>query len=88
MARLPELEEFAAEHGLPLISIADSSGTGARNEKLVLGFSEARSDGGRDHTAFVYESVLDGEQQPGLVLGRVDGEQKRAGAGALRVPHR
>jgi 3,4-dihydroxy 2-butanone 4-phosphate synthase/GTP cyclohydrolase II len=76
MARLPELEEFAAEHKLPLISIADLIRYRRQNEKLVRRVSEARiPTAGGDHTAFVYESVLDGEQHLALVLGRVDGEQ-------------
>src|ERR1700688_1517117 len=35
MARLPELEVFAAEHGLPLITIADLIRYRRRHEKLV-----------------------------------------------------
>jgi 3,4-dihydroxy 2-butanone 4-phosphate synthase/GTP cyclohydrolase II len=76
MARLPELEVFAAEHGLPLISIADLIRYRRQNEMLVRKVSEARiPTRAGDYTAFVYESILDGEQHLALVLGHVDGEQ-------------
>ncbi|HEY3943396.1 MAG TPA: bifunctional 3,4-dihydroxy-2-butanone-4-phosphate synthase/GTP cyclohydrolase II [Acidimicrobiales bacterium] len=74
MARLPELERFAKTHGLPLISIADLIRYRRQNEKLVRRVSEARipTDAG-EYRAYVYESVLDGEQHLALVLGEVEG---------------
>jgi len=74
MARLPELERFAERHGLHLISIADLIRYRRRTEKLVRRVSEARipTDAG-DHTAYVYESVIDGEQHLALVKGDVAG---------------
>jgi 3,4-dihydroxy 2-butanone 4-phosphate synthase/GTP cyclohydrolase II len=74
MARLPELERFAARHGLPIISIAELIRYRRRNEKLVRRVSEARipTEGG-SFTAYVYESVLDGEQHLALVMGDVAG---------------
>jgi 3,4-dihydroxy 2-butanone 4-phosphate synthase/GTP cyclohydrolase II len=76
MARLAELEQFASEHHLPLISIADLIRYRRQNEKLVRRVSEARiPTAAGDHTAYVYESILDGEQHLALVLGEVDGEQ-------------
>jgi len=76
MARLPELEVFAAKHGLPLISIADLIRYRRQNEMLVRKVSEARiPTRAGDYTAFVYESILDGEQHLALVLGHVEGEQ-------------
>ena len=71
MARLPELERFAKKHDLPLISIADLIRYRRQNEKLVRRVSEARiptEDG--EFRAYVYESVLDGEQHLALVHGR------------------
>ena len=89
MARLPELERFAERHGLPLISIADLIRYRRRTEKLVRRVSEARipTEAG-EYTAYVYESVLDGEQHLALVLGDVAGQRRRAGPGALRMPDR
>ena len=88
MARLPELERFAERHGLPLISIAELIRYRRRTEKLVRRVSEARIPTGQGaFSAYVYESVLDGEQHLALVMGDVDGG-RRPGAGALRVPDR
>jgi 3,4-dihydroxy 2-butanone 4-phosphate synthase/GTP cyclohydrolase II len=75
MARLPELEAFAATHRLPLISIADLIRYRRQHEMLVRRVSEARiPTASGDHTAYVYESILDGEQHLALVMGHVDGE--------------
>jgi 3,4-dihydroxy 2-butanone 4-phosphate synthase/GTP cyclohydrolase II len=67
MARLPDLERFAEEHGLLIVTIADLISYRRRWEKLVHRVSEARiptafgsfkavgyeSDDGRTHVAFV-----------------------------------
>jgi 3,4-dihydroxy 2-butanone 4-phosphate synthase/GTP cyclohydrolase II len=72
MARLPELEEFAATHGLPLVSIADLIRYRRQHEKLVRRVAEASLP--TEHglfQAFVFESVLDGEQHLALVYGDI-----------------
>jgi 3,4-dihydroxy 2-butanone 4-phosphate synthase/GTP cyclohydrolase II len=76
MARLPDLERFAARHGLKLISIADLIRHRRQSEKLVKRIAEARipTQWG-DFTAYAYESLLDGEQHLALVKGSVHGEQ-------------
>ena len=75
MARLPELESFAAEHGVLLITIADLIRYRRRREKLVRRVAEARipTEWG-DFTCYVYESLLDGEQHIALMKGVVQGE--------------
>ena len=89
MARLPELERFAAAHGLPLISIADLIRSRRQHEKLVKRVAEARiPTRWGDFTAYAYESLLDGEQHLAMVKGAVQGEAGRARAGPLRVPDR
>jgi 3,4-dihydroxy 2-butanone 4-phosphate synthase/GTP cyclohydrolase II len=76
MARLPELERFAKKHDLPIISIADLIRYRRRNEKLVRLVSEARIPAaGGEFRAYVYESVLDGEQHLALVMGEVAGHE-------------
>jgi len=76
MARLPDLERFAEQHGLPLISIAELIRYRRRTEKLVRRVSEARIPvAGGAFSAYVYESVLDGEQHLALVMGDVAGEK-------------
>ena len=76
MARLPELEEFAEEHDLLLISIADLIRYRRQKDKLVKRIAEARipTQYG-DFTCYAYESVLDGEQHLALVKGAVQGEE-------------
>jgi 3,4-dihydroxy 2-butanone 4-phosphate synthase/GTP cyclohydrolase II len=72
MARLPELEEFAASHGLPLVSIADLIRYRRQHEKLVRRVAEASLP--TEHglfQAFVFESVLDAEQHLALVYGDI-----------------
>jgi 3,4-dihydroxy 2-butanone 4-phosphate synthase/GTP cyclohydrolase II len=75
MARLPQLEAFAAEHDLKLITIADLIRHRRQSEKLVRRVAEARipTEWG-DFTAFAYESILDGEQHLALVKGDVSGQ--------------
>jgi 3,4-dihydroxy 2-butanone 4-phosphate synthase/GTP cyclohydrolase II len=72
MARQPELRRFAREHDLHMISIADLIRYRRRTEKLVRRVSEARiPTGWGDFQAFVYESVLDGEQHLAMVRGDI-----------------
>ena len=73
MARLPELEAFAQRHNLPLVSIADLIRYRLHHEKLVRRIAEASlpTEYGQ-FQAFVYESVLDGEQHMALVYGDID----------------
>jgi 3,4-dihydroxy 2-butanone 4-phosphate synthase / GTP cyclohydrolase II len=76
MARLPELERFAREHGLLLISIADLIRYRRQTEKLVKRVAEARiPTKWGDFTCYAYESVLDGEQHLALVRGAVQGQR-------------
>jgi 3,4-dihydroxy 2-butanone 4-phosphate synthase/GTP cyclohydrolase II len=72
MARLPELEVFAAEHQLPLISIADLIRYRRHHEKLVRRVAESSlpTEHGQ-FQAYVFESVLDGEQHLALVYGDI-----------------
>ncbi|MEA2453547.1 MAG: 3,4-dihydroxy 2-butanone 4-phosphate synthase / cyclohydrolase [Actinomycetota bacterium] len=74
MARLPELEKFAEEHGLLLISIADLIAYRRRSEKLVERATEARiptSFG--TFRALAYESH-DGRMHVALVKGNPEGK--------------
>ncbi len=72
MARLPELEAFAAEHNLPLVSIADLIRYRRQHEKLVRRVAEAALPTIHgEFQAVVYENVLDGEQHMAMVYGDV-----------------
>ena len=76
MARLPELERFAADHGLAIITIADLVRYRRRNEKLVQRISSARIPTKfGDFTGHAYQSLLDGEHHFALVRGDVAGAQ-------------
>jgi 3,4-dihydroxy 2-butanone 4-phosphate synthase/GTP cyclohydrolase II len=76
MQRLPQLERFAAEHGLQLISIADLIRYRRHREKLVTRVSEARipTQYG-DFTAYVYASHLDEVEHIAFVCGEVSGAE-------------
>lgn len=72
MARLPDLELFAKEHDLLIISIADLIRYKMRNDKLVTRMSKGRIPTKHgDFTAYAYESTLDGVQHLALVRGDV-----------------
>ncbi|HLM65315.1 MAG TPA: bifunctional 3,4-dihydroxy-2-butanone-4-phosphate synthase/GTP cyclohydrolase II [Acidimicrobiales bacterium] len=75
MARVPELEGFAAKHGLVLTSIADLVRYRRQTEKLVRRITEARlpTQWG-EFTCYAYESVLDGTEHLAFVKGAVQGE--------------
>jgi 3,4-dihydroxy 2-butanone 4-phosphate synthase / GTP cyclohydrolase II len=75
MARVPELERFADEHGMLMISIADLVRYRRQTEKLVKRVGEARipTQWG-DFTCYAFESVLDGEQHLAFVRGAVQGQ--------------
>src|SRR6476661_1159596 len=75
MQRLPQLEQFAAEHGLQLISIADLIRYRRHREKLVRRVSEARIPTKfGDFTGYVFESLLDGVEHMAFVRGEVSGQ--------------
>ncbi len=77
MARVPDLVEFCAEHGLLMVSIAQLIKYRRQNEKLVKRIAEARiPTPWGDFTCYVYESVLDGEQHVAMARGAVQGEEE------------
>jgi 3,4-dihydroxy 2-butanone 4-phosphate synthase/GTP cyclohydrolase II len=75
MARLPQLEVFAAEHNLIMISIADLVRYRRREEKLVRRVADARipTEFG-DFTAHVFESIIDDTEHVAFVMGSVAGQ--------------
>jgi 3,4-dihydroxy 2-butanone 4-phosphate synthase/GTP cyclohydrolase II len=77
MARVPDLVEFCATHGLLMVSIAQLIKYRRQNEKLIKRVAEARiPTPWGDFTCYVYESVLDGEQHVAMVRGAVQGEEE------------
>ena len=76
MARLPELERFAKDHGLLIISIADLIRYRRQTEKLIRrvvdGVRIPTAHG--DFSCYGYISILDGEEHIALVKGAPQGQ--------------
>lgn len=70
MARLPELEVFAAKHNLKIISVADLVRYRIQKEKLVKRVVETvlPTDYG-DFRAVLYENIINGETHIAMVKG-------------------
>jgi len=70
MARLPELERFAQEHGLKMVTIESLISYRMQREKLIKKVSDVSmpTDYG-DFRAVGYESILDGQCHVALVAG-------------------
>jgi 3,4-dihydroxy 2-butanone 4-phosphate synthase/GTP cyclohydrolase II len=70
MARRPELEVFAREHGLKFITVADLVAYRLKKERLVRRIAEAALP--TDHGEFTlvgYESLVDGREHAALIMG-------------------
>ncbi|MPN46702.1 Riboflavin biosynthesis protein RibBA [bioreactor metagenome] len=71
MARVPELMDFAQEHQIKIVTIADLIQYRRRNEKLVVRVEDTRLPTRYgDFTAIGYESLLDGKEHMALVKGQ------------------
>ena len=89
MARRDELEVFAADHDLAIITIADLIAYRRRVETQVVRVAEARIPTAHGvFTAFGYDSLLDGIEHVAMVVRRDRRRRGRAGPRALRVPDR
>ena len=89
MARVPDLIEYCARHGLKMITVADLVAYRRRTEKLVERVVSTRLPTAfGDFVAFGYRSMLDGKHHVALVKGDVDGRRGRARPRPLRVPDR
>ncbi len=73
MARLPQLEELAARHGLKIVAIKDLVAYRRRTEKLVAErvVSDIPIDG-RIWRAHAYEDLTSGAVHVAMVLGEID----------------
>ncbi len=75
MARLPDIEGFADEHGIKVITVEQLISYRRRNEKLVARRVEAVIPIGspeRDWKLYAYEDVLRHENHLALALGEID----------------
>ena len=78
MARMPDLESFAREHSLRILTIADLIAYRLQTELLVRRLDEERivlSQTGTEWTAMVYEGTLERQQLLVLVKGDLSGPE-------------
>jgi 3,4-dihydroxy 2-butanone 4-phosphate synthase/GTP cyclohydrolase II len=73
MARLPRLVEFAREHGLGMLTVADLIAYRMRTEKLVerVAGPALPTDAG-EFRIYGYRNRVNGEEHVALVMGRID----------------
>jgi len=78
MARMPDLETFAAEHDLKICTIADLVAYRLREDILVHRASEARipTTHAGEFKAIVYRNDVDSFEHLALVKGEIDPEKK------------
>jgi 3,4-dihydroxy 2-butanone 4-phosphate synthase/GTP cyclohydrolase II len=78
MARMPDLEIFAAEHGMKIATIADLVAYRLRRDTLVHRAVEARlpSHFGGEFKAIVYANDVDKHEHLALVKGEIDPEKE------------
>ena len=70
MSRLPQLEEFAEEHGLKILSIAQIIAQRRRTERLIERVAEARLPTRYGQfTAIAYKSHVDTDEHIALTIG-------------------
>jgi 3,4-dihydroxy 2-butanone 4-phosphate synthase/GTP cyclohydrolase II len=85
MARLPELEVIAEEHGLKICSVADIIEYRRQHERLVERIVSARLPTAHgDFTAHCYKAALDGKEHLALTYGLP--EPKRGKRAAIEEP--
>ncbi|MGB9835849.1 MAG: bifunctional 3,4-dihydroxy-2-butanone-4-phosphate synthase/GTP cyclohydrolase II [Candidatus Saccharicenans sp.] len=76
MARMPDLEKFSEEHGIPIVTIADLIAYRMRTETLVRKISEADLPTRYGHFRIaVFEDIIHGDHHVALIKGRIDPER-------------
>lgn len=76
MARLPELEKIAEQHGIKIISVAQIIAYRRLNEKLVRRVAEASLPTKfGDFNAIAYRSDIDPDEHVALVRGELNGDR-------------
>lgn len=74
MARLPDIEKFADEHGLKVVTIADLIQYRLQNDSLVYRVASARlpTKFGSDFQAVVYNTHVDQSEHLALIKGEIN----------------
>jgi 3,4-dihydroxy 2-butanone 4-phosphate synthase/GTP cyclohydrolase II len=78
MARMPDLEKFAAEHDLKIATIADLVAYRLHRDILIHRVAEARvpTETAGEFTAIVYTNDIDSHEHLALVKGKIDPEKR------------
>jgi 3,4-dihydroxy 2-butanone 4-phosphate synthase/GTP cyclohydrolase II len=77
MARMPDLEAFAAQHGLRILTIADLIAYRLQTERFVEPVAEGKivlDRTGSEWTAVVFQATIDSRQILALVKGELEGD--------------
>jgi 3,4-dihydroxy 2-butanone 4-phosphate synthase / GTP cyclohydrolase II len=81
MARLPDLREFSARHGVPIVAIRDVIAARMESERLIefvaksrLPSQFAQEEASADFELSVFRSTVDGTEHLALTLGDLSGE--------------
>lgn len=76
MARMPDLEAFSREHGIPILTIADLISYRMRTETLVRKISEADLPTRYGHFRIaVFEDIIHGEHHVALIKGLISADR-------------
>ncbi len=77
MARMPDLEKFAAKHGLKIATIADLIAYRLRKDKLVHRVAEARlpTEHAGEFRVLAYTNDVDGYEHVALVKGTISPDE-------------
>lgn len=76
MARLPQLERMAAEHGIKIVSVAQIIAYRRLHERLIQRIAEASLPTKYgDFLAIAYRSTIDPDEHVALIRGELDGER-------------
>lgn len=76
MARMPQLEKFSRQHGIPVLTIADLIQYRMKHERLVRKIEEADLPTGHGHfRIFVFEDMINGENHLALVKGPISPDE-------------
>jgi 3,4-dihydroxy 2-butanone 4-phosphate synthase/GTP cyclohydrolase II len=76
MARMPELESLAAEHGIKIISVAQIIEYRRRHERLIQRVAEASLPTKYgDFLAVAYRSAIDPDEHVALIKGELNGDR-------------
>ena len=76
MARMPELEECAAEHNIKIVSVADIITYRREHEKLIERVAQARipTEHG-EFTTISYRSIVDADEHVALIKGGISPDE-------------